>query len=465
MVREKRSKKDKIKHYVEFYNGEFIEHPNEALFCKYCNCIVDCDKKFVVDKHRRTKRHEAEILKRQNVSTESVPKQSFLTVKNDTFTEKLVKAFLCADIPLNKLNNKEMKNLFAYMGYELIPETTARTFLMNNLAKKNNEFLLNFFNQKKIFICIDESEINGTKYVILLAGVIDLPFKNYVLDVRSVDNLLSVDYNLIYSIIIENLDKYKIPLQNLIFAMSDAASYMTKAFKEITKLHKNFFHVTCLAHLLHNCCMRIKTYYENIDKCISSIKAITIKNKTNSNKFNSIGKPPDVIVTRWTSWLKATIYHSKHFNSIKTIVNTLEDDGILIERAKNSINCKSLFSELVEVSSCYICLVELIKKFEDGKLTLETGFHAIFNIDFKQDSVGLKNYLKKRLSENQIKNILEYNNEEISPIEYAMLKNFNPTSIPVERAFSMLKKMLQSCRNFNTENIYNYFAYYYNSYD
>ena len=43
--------------------------------------------------------------------------------------------------------------------------------------------------------------------------------------------------------------------------------------------------------------MNIKGYFEEVNKVLSYVKAITIKNKSNSMKFSTIGNPPSVIVT------------------------------------------------------------------------------------------------------------------------------------------------------------------------
>ena len=61
------------------------------------------------------------------------------------------------------------------------------------------------------------------------------------------------------------------------------------------------FHVTCVAHLLHNCAMKIKSHFEDVDQLLAKIKAVTIKNKTRQAKFSGIGYPPQPVPTRWGS--------------------------------------------------------------------------------------------------------------------------------------------------------------------
>jgi len=52
--------------------------------------------------------------------------QTFLRNSNSDFVEKVTKAFLSADIPLYKLNNKHVKNLFSDIGHSLPAESTCR---------------------------------------------------------------------------------------------------------------------------------------------------------------------------------------------------------------------------------------------------------------------------------------------------------------------------------------------------
>ena len=65
--------------------------------------------------------------------------------------------------------------------------------------------------------------------------------------------------------------------------------------------------MTCVAHLLHNCAMKIKSHFEDVDQLIAKVKAVTIKNITRQAKFFSIGYPPQPVPTRWGSWLNAAL--------------------------------------------------------------------------------------------------------------------------------------------------------------
>ena len=73
---------------------------------------------------------------------------------------------------------------------------------------------------------------------------------------------------------------------------------MTAAGITLKSLYPKQFHVTCVAHLLHNCAMKIKSHFEYVDQLIVKVKAVTIKNKTRQAKFSAIGYSPQPVLTK-----------------------------------------------------------------------------------------------------------------------------------------------------------------------
>ena len=81
--------------------------------------------------------------------------------------------------------------------------------------------------------------------------------------------------------------------------LSDTAKYKIAAGITLKSQYpKLLFHMTCVAHLLHNCAMKIKSHFEDVDQLIAKVKAVTIKNKTRQAKFSAIGYPPQLVLTR-----------------------------------------------------------------------------------------------------------------------------------------------------------------------
>ena len=93
-----------------------MESINNQLYCSLCNCAVSCNKRFLVNSHRNTSKHQNALGSR---SENLIPQtsQTFLRSSVTDFVEKVIKAFLSADIPLYKLNNTHIKHLFRDITY------------------------------------------------------------------------------------------------------------------------------------------------------------------------------------------------------------------------------------------------------------------------------------------------------------------------------------------------------------
>ena len=81
-------------------------------------------------------------------------------------------------------------------------------------------------------------------------------------------------------------------------------------------------HVTCIAHLLHNCAMRVCAFFKNISDVVVTIKAATIKNKDCKNDFRKAGlpSPPVPVITRCVAWSRAALYFIENLPAVRTIV-------------------------------------------------------------------------------------------------------------------------------------------------
>ena len=115
----------KIQSIVEEFPGQCMESIGNQLYCNLCNCAVSCNKRFLVDSHRNTSKHQKALGSR---SENLIPQTSrtFLRSSDTDFVQKVTNVFLSADIPLYKLDNTHIKNLFRDIGHRLPSETTCR---------------------------------------------------------------------------------------------------------------------------------------------------------------------------------------------------------------------------------------------------------------------------------------------------------------------------------------------------
>ena len=121
---------------VKEFPDKFMESISNQLYCNLFNCAIFCNKRFLIDSHRNTVKHQTALGSR---SENLIPKTSYTFLRsNDTdFVEKVTKAFLSANIPLYKLNNTHIKNLFRDVGHRLPSETTCRQTALQLSFKMN----------------------------------------------------------------------------------------------------------------------------------------------------------------------------------------------------------------------------------------------------------------------------------------------------------------------------------------
>ena len=76
---------------------------------------------------------------------------------------------------------------------------------------------------------------------------------------------------------------------------------------------------------------------------------------------------------------------------------------------------------------------------ESAKYTIKEAVQAIQELNFGEDICNIKQYIKKRMQNNDISEIINIERQDISPAVYHMLQSSQTTSASVERRFSMSK--------------------------
>ena len=301
---------------------------------------------------------------------------------------------------------------------------------------------------------MDEAEIAKQKYIGVLLGSLDAPNQTFLIDCHSLDNGSNVNSSVILHTVDDILRQLEIKCKNFSLFLTDAARYMSLAGKTLKELYLSLMHVTGVAHLLHNCAMRVRAHFKNIDKIIATIKAATINNKDHKKDFHDAGlpSPPDAVITRWATWLRAALYYSDNLPAVRTIVNNWTSVGLLVSRAKDAINVEGLVPTLVKRNQYWTLAANV--EFLEGSACMITEAYGLKNMQFDDDPCTIKNYIKKRLSNSDLETIIKCTNLTIDPTSYTLLQKAQPTSA-AERSFSILSKLLRKDRNFDVKNVKN----------
>ena len=244
---------------------------------------------------------------------------------------------------------------------------------------------------------MDEAEIAKQKYISILVGSLDAPNQTCLVDCHLLDSGSNVNSSIILHTVDGILRQLEIKRQNFSLFLTDAARYMSLAGKTLKELYPFLMHVTCVAHLLHNCTMRVRTHFKNIDEIIATIKAATIKIKHRKKDFHDAGlpSPPDPVITRWATWLRAALYYSENLPAVRTIVHNWTSAGLLVSRAKDAINVEDLVPDLVKINQ-YRTLAANVKFLERSACTITEAYGLLKNMQFDDDPCAIKNYPKFR---------------------------------------------------------------------
>ena len=270
-----------------------------------------------------------------------------------------------------------------------------------------------------------------------------------LVDCHPLDSGSNVNSSIILHTVDDILQQLEIKRENLSLFLTDAARYMSLAGKTLKEFYPSLMHVTCVAHLLHNRAMRVRAYFKNIDEIIA-----TIKNKDRKKDFHDAGlpSPPDPVITRWATWLRAALYYSENLPAVCTIVNNWTSAGLLVSRAKDAIEVEDLVPDLVKINQ-YRTLAANVEFLEGSACTITEAYGLLKNMQFDDDLCAIKNYIKKRLSNSDLETIINCTNLTIGPTNYALLQKAQPTSAAVKRSFSMVSKLLRKDKNFDVKNV------------
>ena len=128
--------------------------------------------------------------------------------------------------------------------------------------------------------------------------------------------------------------------------------------------------MTCAAHLLHKCAIKMKSYFDGVDQLITKVKSATLENKIRRAKFFTIGCLPQPVVTRWGSWLNPVLYEAKDLHEVTANMESLQGYGILVTRAKVSLEITDFATQLLKIKGLYECPVKLRDMMESTKYTI-----------------------------------------------------------------------------------------------
>ncbi|KAL4100784.1 hypothetical protein QTP88_020815 [Uroleucon formosanum] len=143
---------------------------------------------------------------------------------------------------------------------------------------------------------------------------------------------------------------------DILLFLSDTAPYTVNAGKSLNIFYTKMVHVTCIVHAFHRIAEQIRGHYSKVDKIIANVKKVFCKSPYGINCFKEkaplLSIPPQPIITRWGTWLKAAIYYCDIYELIRDIITSFDEkDSVGVENSQKYLSDPDVASNLIYIKS------------------------------------------------------------------------------------------------------------------
>lgn len=427
------------------------------VYCSICNTTIKYRDNNSIKQHLQTKTH-------------------LMKLSDDDFIQDLCEAFLAANIPLSKIDHPVFKQFIEkYTNRHAPTEATLRRH-RSKCYEKVMVQIKNNIEDHYLWVSTDETvDILGRCAINVIIGILH-PTVEYTPYLISTKITEEVNGEVISKIIKQSLGNLlgteSTQCEKILLFVSDSAAYMLKAGKLLKKEYPNLLHITCVAHALHRICEFVRNQFPSVDRLISSCKKIFRKAPSRvaiyKSMLPSIPLPPSPVITRWGTWIEASLFHYNNFELMKSCVLKLPEDATSITECKVIYQNQNLFDELQFINENFSSLPKSIEFFEKQNIKLSEAFAVLDRVTNQLKSIPgefggkLSEKVSAVFQRNPDLNILyQLWKGSSTPETFSKFGNFIPylntaplNSCDVERSFSIFKDVLTSKRtSFTPENL------------
>ena len=121
------------------------------------------------------------------------------------------------------------------MGKPLSSETAARASVAQ-LASQKEENIREILRDKKVFLVVDEAEVDKQKYIDVLVGSLDTSNKTFLIECPPLESSSNVNSSIILHTVDDVLRQLGTKRENFALLLTDAARCMSLAGKTLKKL-------------------------------------------------------------------------------------------------------------------------------------------------------------------------------------------------------------------------------------
>lgn len=237
----------------------------------------------------------------------------------------LCTALVAGNIPWNVLSNATFNNFLKKYTGQLIPdESTLRKSYLDKCYLQSIQKIRDSIKEESVWISVDETTDKQGRYIAhLIVGTLSENESScsFLLSCKQLEEV----NNATVSRFVNDSIRLLWPHGNeskVLLLLTDAAAYMIKAGKNLKVFYPNLIHITCLAHGLNLIAEKVRTSFPVANSFISCVKKIFIKAPLRVQRYKQILNkelPPEPIITRWGTWLKAASFYADNMEGITEV--------------------------------------------------------------------------------------------------------------------------------------------------
>ncbi|KAL4092191.1 hypothetical protein QTP88_026733 [Uroleucon formosanum] len=431
-----------ITRWIEPYNRDKTVFTTSGLviYCQVCDRQVRCNKKFQITQHVTTEFH-LKCLKKSSNNSEQMLMGDEIKPKTSSFNEDLCLSLIAANISWFKLQNLVFHDFLQNYTKKHIPnESTLRKSFLHPCYVSTIEKIGDSY----IYLVVDETtDINGSYIANLLVGVLNeqSPSKPFLIACKKLDKTNHSTISRFVNDSLRILWPHGGNDEKALLLCSDAVPYMIKAGKTLNVFFPNMIHISCLAHMIQRLAEKVREMYPNVNTLVRNLKKVFLKAPQRVDVYKeimpSVPLPPEPVLTRWGTWIKAANFCADHLDNLKIILQKLEDKNVFsikkLKSIKNLERSSLTLCDSIQIVNNVILAMEKVPG-QQGKIIQEKLLYLI------EKNVGFQ-------TAKQITAILSGKGNSIMPpnLTPSMCScvKFAPiTSVDVERSFSTYKSIL-----------------------
>lgn len=406
---------------------------------------------------------------------------AFKDDRTNAFNVDLCEALVAANIPWTKIGNPVLKQfLQKYCNRNVPSESTLRKNYLRPLYEQTLARIREELGDSCIWISVDETtDVKGRFVAHFLAGKLAAHEKTraFLVCSKPLERTNGESVAFFVNESLKVLYPSGVEATKVLLLYTDAAAYMHKAAHLLKAFYPQMLHVTCLAHALHRVCEELRKHFTDVNELIGSAKAVFLKAPSRVRVFKEmlpdVPLPPEPVVTRWGTWLKAVEYYNCYFSDIKAVINGLPiDESVAVTKAQAVLSVNSLPGDLAYLCANFTFLADSIKKLESAGETLVTNVALILHAQERIATVPegpvaekARAKLQSVLDKNKGFSVLKEASEVLAGEHCRIPVSINPSNLPkykyapiasvdVERSFSAYKLILSDKRhNFEPGNL------------